>query len=236
MPPTIILVHGASAESASWDGVIEPLRDPGQPVIAAANPRRGVPGDAAALSDLVRTVDGPVVLAAHSYGGTVTSNVDADAGEIVGLVYANGFARSPVRTAASSRACSRAACSARGAAGVAQRRNDRPLHRFGQLPRPILPGRPGAAGRTHGRNTAPRHPGGARRTVRRPSAVKGRAVMVPDRRAGPHHPRRAPALDGRARRRPPHHRDPGRIARVTVSQPEAAAQLILDAAAMPVAA
>jgi hypothetical protein len=60
----------------------------------------------------------------------VMSNVDADAGEIVGLVYANGSARSPVRTASSSRACSRAACGrGDGAGGVAQRRNDRPLHR-----------------------------------------------------------------------------------------------------------
>jgi pimeloyl-ACP methyl ester carboxylesterase len=38
MPPTIILVHGAFAESASWDGVIDPLLDAGHPVIAAANP------------------------------------------------------------------------------------------------------------------------------------------------------------------------------------------------------
>jgi pimeloyl-ACP methyl ester carboxylesterase len=95
MPPTIILVHGAFAESASWDGVIDPLQDAGHSVIAAANPLRGLAADAAALSDLVRTVDGPVVLAGHSYGGMVISNVDADAGEIVGLVYANAFAPEP---------------------------------------------------------------------------------------------------------------------------------------------
>ena len=95
MQPTIILVHGAFAESASWDDVIAPLLDAGHPVIAAANPLRGVAADAAAVSDLVRSVDGPVVLAAHSYGGMVISNVDPDAGEIVGLVYANGFAPEP---------------------------------------------------------------------------------------------------------------------------------------------
>jgi pimeloyl-ACP methyl ester carboxylesterase len=95
MPPTIILVHGAFAESSSWDGVIDPLLDARHPVIAAANPLRGVAADAASVSDLVRTVDGPVVLVAHSYGGMVISNVDADAGEIVGLVYANGFAPEP---------------------------------------------------------------------------------------------------------------------------------------------
>jgi pimeloyl-ACP methyl ester carboxylesterase len=90
--PTIVLVHGAFAESASWDRVIDPLVADGHRVIAAANPLRSLTGDAAAISDLVRTIDGPVVLAAHSYGGAVISNVDPDAGEIVGLVYVNGFA------------------------------------------------------------------------------------------------------------------------------------------------
>jgi pimeloyl-ACP methyl ester carboxylesterase len=92
MQPTIVLVHGAFAESASWDGVIEPLLGEGHPVIAAPNPLRSMAGDAAVVSDLVRTVEGPVLLVAHSYGGAVISNVDADAGDIVGLLYVNGFA------------------------------------------------------------------------------------------------------------------------------------------------
>ena len=95
MKPTIVLVHGAFAESSSWDGVVDPLLDAGHPVIAAANPLRGLAADAAAVADVVRAVDGPVVLAAHSYGGAVISNVPADAGEVVGLVYANGFAPEP---------------------------------------------------------------------------------------------------------------------------------------------
>jgi pimeloyl-ACP methyl ester carboxylesterase len=95
MKPTIVLVHGAFAESSSWDGVIDPLLEADHPVIAAANPLRGLASDAAALSDLVRTIDGPVVLAAHSYGGMVMSNVDTDAGEVVGLVYVNAFAPEP---------------------------------------------------------------------------------------------------------------------------------------------
>jgi len=99
MKPTVVLVHGAFAESSSWDGVIDPLRDAGHPVIAAANPLRGLASDAAAVADVVRAVDGPVVLAAHSYGGAVISNVPADAGEIVGLVYACGFAPEPGESA-----------------------------------------------------------------------------------------------------------------------------------------
>jgi pimeloyl-ACP methyl ester carboxylesterase len=92
MSHTIVLVHGAFAESASWDRVIERLQGDGHHVVAAANPLRSLASDAEAVSDLVRTIDGPVVLAAHSYGGAVISNVDAGAGEIVGLVYVNGFA------------------------------------------------------------------------------------------------------------------------------------------------
>jgi pimeloyl-ACP methyl ester carboxylesterase len=93
--PTIVLVHGAFAESSSWDAVIDPLVEAGHPVIAAANPLRSLASDAAAVADVVRSVEGPVVLAAHSYGGAVISNVPADAGDIVGLVYANGFAPEP---------------------------------------------------------------------------------------------------------------------------------------------
>jgi pimeloyl-ACP methyl ester carboxylesterase len=92
MHPTIILVHGAYAESSSWNDVAERLIGDGHPVIAYANPLRTIAGDAAGLTELVRTIDGPVVLAGHSYGGAVITNVPADAGDIVGLVYVAAFA------------------------------------------------------------------------------------------------------------------------------------------------
>jgi pimeloyl-ACP methyl ester carboxylesterase len=98
MKPTIVLVHGAFAESSSWNPVIDALTAAGHPVLAAANPLRGPNADAANVGDLIRTVDGPVVLVAHSYGGAVISNVPADAGEITGLVYVNGFAPDPGET------------------------------------------------------------------------------------------------------------------------------------------
>ena len=60
MSHTIVLVHGAFAESASWDRVIDPLVADGHHVVAAANPLRSLAADAAAVSDLVRTIDGPV--------------------------------------------------------------------------------------------------------------------------------------------------------------------------------
>jgi pimeloyl-ACP methyl ester carboxylesterase len=99
MPPAIVLVHGAFAESASWDRVIRQLEGAGHDVIAAANPLRGVAADAQSVSDLVRTVDGPVVLVGHSYGGAVITNVDADAGQITGLVYVAAFAPEPGESA-----------------------------------------------------------------------------------------------------------------------------------------
>ena len=64
-------------------------------MVAAANPLRGLASDAASVSDVVGSIDGPVVLVAHSYGGAVISNVDPDAGDIVALVYVNGFAPAP---------------------------------------------------------------------------------------------------------------------------------------------
>ena len=84
--------YTAPSPTASWDDVIEPLAAAGHPVIAAANPLRGLAADAEAVGDLVRSVDGPVVLVVHSYGGAVISNVAADSGEITGLVYVAGFA------------------------------------------------------------------------------------------------------------------------------------------------
>lgn len=101
---TIILAHGAYADSSSWTAVIAPLQAQGHRVIAAAVPLRSLAGDAQALSDIVRSIDGPVILVGHSYAGSVVTNVDPDAGDIVGLVYANGFALDPGESSAAASA------------------------------------------------------------------------------------------------------------------------------------
>src|SRR3954464_2947357 len=95
MRPTIVLVHGAFADSSSWDQVIDVLLDAGHPVVAAANPLRGLAADAACVSDHLRSIEGPVVLVGHSYGGAVITNVDPEAAEILGLVYVAAFAPLP---------------------------------------------------------------------------------------------------------------------------------------------
>jgi pimeloyl-ACP methyl ester carboxylesterase len=92
MKPTVILVHGAFAESSSWNDVVTKVTGDGHRVIAFANPLRSLAGDAAGLTALVKTLDGPIVLAGHSYGGAVITNVPAEAGDIVGLVFVGAFA------------------------------------------------------------------------------------------------------------------------------------------------
>jgi pimeloyl-ACP methyl ester carboxylesterase len=87
----VILVHGAFADSSSWNGVIADLTDRGFPVIAAANPLRGLSTDAATVRALVQSVDGAVVLVGHSYGGAVISNAAVDLPNVKALVYIAGF-------------------------------------------------------------------------------------------------------------------------------------------------
>jgi pimeloyl-ACP methyl ester carboxylesterase len=90
--PSVVLVHGAFAESASWNGVIEQLQANGIHVIAAANPLRSVPSDAAYVRDVLAGISAPAVLAGHSYAGTVITEAAADRDQIAALVYVNAFA------------------------------------------------------------------------------------------------------------------------------------------------
>lgn len=89
--PTIVLVHGAFADSSSWDGVIAELTKDGYPVIAAANPLRSVASDAAQISDLLATIDKPVVLVGHSYGGSVITEAANGHPNVKALVYVSAF-------------------------------------------------------------------------------------------------------------------------------------------------
>jgi len=92
MKPTIVLVHGAFADGSSWAGVIQRLQQQGYTVVAPANPLRGVLADSAYLASLLGQIDGPVLLAGHSYGGAVISNAAASAPNVVGLVFVAAFA------------------------------------------------------------------------------------------------------------------------------------------------
>jgi pimeloyl-ACP methyl ester carboxylesterase len=92
MKPTVVLVHGAFAESASWNGVAERLLARSLDVVSAPNPLRSLPGDAAYVRDVIAGVDGPVVLVAHSYGGMVATEAAAGSDRVAALVYVCAFA------------------------------------------------------------------------------------------------------------------------------------------------
>ncbi|WP_420136615.1 alpha/beta fold hydrolase [Sphingomonas sp.] len=97
--PTIVLVHGAFADSSSWNGVTPLLQRDGYTVIAAPNALRGVRTDAAIVADLVRSIDGPVVLVGHSYGGSVISEAAHGRPNVKALVFVSAFAPDAGETA-----------------------------------------------------------------------------------------------------------------------------------------
>ena len=90
--PTVVLVHGAFADASGFAGVIRELEGAGHTVLAPPNPLRSLAFDAAAVADLVRSIEGPVVLVGHSYGGAVISQASAALDNVTGLVYLAAFA------------------------------------------------------------------------------------------------------------------------------------------------
>lgn len=90
--PTVVLVHGAFAESASWQNVFPRLYAEGVKAIAVANPLRSLAGDARYVRDVVRSIEGPILLVGHSYGGMVITEAAAELPSVIGLVYVGAFA------------------------------------------------------------------------------------------------------------------------------------------------
>ncbi|SEH01811.1 Pimeloyl-ACP methyl ester carboxylesterase [Nonomuraea solani] len=91
--PVIVLVHGAFAESASWNRVVQRLHGDGLTAVAVANPLRSVEGDAAYVRDVIAGIGRPVVLVGHSYGGMVITQAAGPA--VRALVYVAAFAPEP---------------------------------------------------------------------------------------------------------------------------------------------
>jgi pimeloyl-ACP methyl ester carboxylesterase len=90
--PTIVLVHGAWADAAGWNGVAERLQRQGFSVVAHANPLRGLATDSSYLSSVLDTIEGPVVIVGHSYGGAVLTNAATGHPDVKALVYVAAFA------------------------------------------------------------------------------------------------------------------------------------------------
>jgi pimeloyl-ACP methyl ester carboxylesterase len=90
--PTVVLVHGGFADASGWNGVIDRLQGYGIATLAPANPLRGLDYDTTYVTNVVKTVAGPVLLVGHSYGGLVITNVGAQVENAVGLVYVAAMA------------------------------------------------------------------------------------------------------------------------------------------------
>ena len=98
--PSIVLVHGAWADSGSWDGVTQRLQAHGYTVYALPNPLRGLDFDPAYLADFLHTISGPIVLVGHSYGGAVITNAATGDPQVKALVYVDAFAPAQGQTLA----------------------------------------------------------------------------------------------------------------------------------------
>jgi pimeloyl-ACP methyl ester carboxylesterase len=95
LPPsqfTVVMVHGAWADTSSWDGEVAALEQKGYRARAVANPLRNLITDAEAVASFLRTIDGPVVLVAHSYGGAVITEAAANSPNVRALVYVDAYA------------------------------------------------------------------------------------------------------------------------------------------------
>ena len=90
--PTVVLVNGAWANSASWSGVILRLQSEGYAVDAPPNPLQSLKGDAATIAGFLKTINGPIVLVGHSYGGAVITNAAKGNPNVKALVYIDAFA------------------------------------------------------------------------------------------------------------------------------------------------
>jgi pimeloyl-ACP methyl ester carboxylesterase len=90
--PTIVLVHGSFADASGFNEVIHQLQARGYTTVAPSNPLRTLVTDAAYVRSVLESVDGPIVLVAHSYGGMVITNAATGLPNVEALVYINGFA------------------------------------------------------------------------------------------------------------------------------------------------
>ena len=88
--PTIVLLHGAFADGATWSEVTARLQDDGYNVVVPAVPLRGIAADTSYLSGVLATIPGQKVLVGHSYGGALVSEL-ADTADVKSLVYVAAF-------------------------------------------------------------------------------------------------------------------------------------------------
>jgi pimeloyl-ACP methyl ester carboxylesterase len=89
--PTLVFVHGAFSDGASWSAAVEHLGDHCSYRVFA-NPLRGVARDGAALTALLQSIDGPIILIGHSYGGALLTEVGCTTEAVKALVFVAALA------------------------------------------------------------------------------------------------------------------------------------------------
>jgi pimeloyl-ACP methyl ester carboxylesterase len=82
----IVLVHGAWADGSGWRGVYDNLVRDGFNVSMVQEPETSFQDDVTSVKRVLALQDGPTILVAHSYGGSVVTEAGTDP-SVVGLVY-----------------------------------------------------------------------------------------------------------------------------------------------------
>jgi pimeloyl-ACP methyl ester carboxylesterase len=86
----VVLVHGAWADGSGWEGVYRALRKENFSVSVVQNPTISLADDVQATRRVLATQSGPVILVGHSYGGAVITEAGNDP-KVVALVYIAGW-------------------------------------------------------------------------------------------------------------------------------------------------
>ncbi|MFF3398767.1 alpha/beta fold hydrolase [Streptomyces sp. NPDC002659] len=87
----IVLVHGGFVDGSGWQPVYRLLTRDGFNVSVVQNPTHSLEGDVAVTQQVLGAQDGPAVLVGHSYGGAVITEAGMHEG-VAALVYIAAFA------------------------------------------------------------------------------------------------------------------------------------------------
>lgn len=101
MTCTIVLVCDSAADLSKWDRTRAPILRAGHSVVTPVIDRKSLVEDAATVTEVVHSIEGPVLLVGHAYGGAVISAVSASSGDIAGLAFVEAFAPEPGESCAS---------------------------------------------------------------------------------------------------------------------------------------
>jgi pimeloyl-ACP methyl ester carboxylesterase len=82
-----VLVHAAWTDASSWNKVAAELARRGFKVSSAQIPLTSLADDVEALKRVLKRIEGPVLLAGHSYAGAVVTAAAADNPQVKALIY-----------------------------------------------------------------------------------------------------------------------------------------------------